>query len=599
MAARPKRKDQGARIAGMKRSKEEIIAVLDELALLLEMKGENPFKSRAYSNAARSLEGLEEDLEAVLREGRLGDIKGIGAAIGRKIEELAATGELLYHRELKAAIPPGHFEMLKIPGLGPKRIRFLYDHLGIATVGELEYAARENRLIDLPGFGRKSQEKILGGIAALKHYRERRLYIEAIDEARSLRQILLDRRDVTAAAIAGSLRRGCETVKDIDLLAATGNPRALADVFASLPAAAAVIARGDTKVSITLASGINADLRIVSPREYPYALHHFTGSREHNTALRGRARRYGLKMNEYGLFRGEENLPCNGEEEIFAALALAYIPPELRENLGEIEAAAAGELPRLVTTEDIKGILHIHTRASDGAESIEDLAAEAQRRGYAYIGISDHSRAAYYAGGLTPEEIRRQHRVIDRMNEQSGAAFHIFKGIEADILPDGSLDYDEAILASFDFVIAAVHSHFQMPGEEMTERICRALANPFTTILAHPTGRLLLAREPYAVDIDRVIAAAAAHGKVIELNANPQRLDLDWRHCLTAKRKGVKIAVNPDLHHRDGFDHLAHGVTIARKGWQERGDCLNCLDTVTIGTFFRERKGRVRAITSG
>ena len=584
---------------GMKLSKQEIIAALDELALLLELKEENPFKSRAYANAARSLEAREDDLEAIIAAGRLGEIKGVGTAIARKIEELAATGELRYHRELKASIPSGHFEMLRIPSLGPKRIRFLYEKLGIATVGELEYAAQENRLLDLPGFGRKLQEKILAGIAALKHYRERRLYGEAIGPALRLQATLLSRPEVSAADVAGSLRRGNETVKDIDLLAATADPPRLAAYFASLPEAAAVIARGDTKVSITLREGINADLRIVSPLQYPYALHHFTGSREHNTALRERAKRYGLKMNEYGLFRGEENIPCRSEEEIFAALELAFIPPELRENMGEIEAAARNALPHLVEPNDIKGILHIHSRASDGADGIEALAAEARRRGYEYMGISDHSQAAAYAGGLIPEDVREQHEEIDRINGRYGGAFHIFKGIEADILPDGRLDYDEEILASFDFVIAAVHSHFQMSEEDMTRRICRAMANPFTTILAHPTGRLLLAREPYALRIDAVIDAAAAHGKVIEINANPLRLDLDWRHCIQAKRKGVKVAVNPDLHRLDGFDYLEYGIAVARKGWQEKGDCLNCLDTEGIKSFFQDLKNRARGDATG
>jgi len=583
----------------MERTKQEIIAILDELALLLEMKGENPFKSRAYTHAARSLEALDGDLEAIIRDGRLGEIKGVGAAIGKKIAELAATGELRYYRELKDSIPAGHFELLKLPGLGPKKIRFLYEKLGIAAVGELEYAAQENRLLELPGFGRKSQEKILAGIAARKHYRERRLYAEAIGAARDLRQTLLDRREVLRADIAGSLRRGSETVKDIDLLAATAQPVLLADAFASLPGAAAVIARGDTKVSITLPTGINADLRIVSPPEYPYALHHFTGSREHNTALRGRAKQYGLKMNEYGLFRGEENVPCRSEEEIFAALELAFIPPELRENMGEIAAAAAGTLPRLLKAGDIKGVLHVHTQASDGADSLETLTAAAKQRGHEYLGITDHSQAAAYAGGLTPAAVRRQHEYIDRINERNRGDFHIFKGIEADILPDGRLDYDDDILDKFDFVIAAVHSHFQMSEAEMTRRICRALANPFTTILAHPTGRLLLAREPYAVDIPRVIAAAAASGVVIELNANPLRLDLDWHHCLQTKRHGVKIAINPDLHNLAAFDYLTYGVTIARKGWQEKGDCLNCLDAAELKIFFQDRKNRRQGSATG
>jgi DNA polymerase (family 10) len=568
----------------MERTKEEIIAILDELALLLEMKGENPFKSRAYANAARSLAALDDDLDRLVGEGRLATIKGVGEAISKKIAELAVTGALKYYDDLKATIPAGHFEMLKIPGLGPKKIHNLYEKLGIETMGELEYACLENRLLDLPGFGSKTQKKILAGIDALKHYRERRLYAEVIAVATELKRFLAAQRGVVAADIAGSLRRGNEVVKDIDLLAATDEHLSLADAFASLPVAS-VIARGDTKVSVTLQGGINTDLRIVSPSQYPYALHHFTGSREHNTALRGRAKRLGLKMNEYGLFREEENLLCRSETDIFAALGLAYIPPEIRENMGEIEAAAAGQLPRLVEAADMRGVLHIHTRASDGADSLETLVGEAKRRGYAYIGVSDHSQSAYYAGGLRPDDVRRQHEAIDNIN--AGAeAFHIFKGIEADILPDGSLDYDEATLARFDFVIAAVHSHFQMAEEEMTGRIIKALANPFTTILAHPTGRLLLAREPYALDIRRVIDAAAAAGKVIELNANPLRLDLDWRHCIYAKKKGVKIAVNPDLHNLAGFDYMQGGVTIARKGWMEREDCLNCMELAEISAYF-------------
>jgi len=575
----------------MEQTKTEIIEILDELSLLLEMKGENPFKSRAYANAARSLEALDEDLDRVVREGRLATIKGVGEAISKKIEELATTGQLKYYQDLKATIPVGHFEMLKIPGLGPKKINFLYEKLGIETIGELEYACQENRLLDLQGFGSKTQKKILAGIDALKHYREQRLYAEVIAEAMDLQQFLMDQRGVFAASIAGSLRRGNEVVKDIDLLAATDDHLRIADAFASLPRAASVIAKGDTKVSVTLHSGINADLRVVSPSQYPYALHHFTGSREHNTALRGRAKKCGLKMNEYGLFREEENLLCHSEQDIFAALDLPYIPPELRENMGEIEAAAAGQLPRLVETGDMRGVLHIHTQASDGADSLETLAQEAKRRGYAYIGASDHSQSAYYARGLSPDAVRRQHEAIDNINARE-EAFHIFKGIESDILPDGRLDYDDETLVKFDFVIAAVHSHFQMTEEEMTGRIIRALANPFTTILAHPTGRLLLAREPYALNIHRVIDAAAAEGKVIELNANPLRLDLDWRHCIYAKKKGVKIAVNPDLHNLAGFDYMDGGVNIARKGWMEREDCLNCLELKEIREYFLRMQSR-------
>jgi len=349
-----------------------------------------------------------------------------------------------------------------------------------------------------------------------------------------------------------------------------------------------IVARGDTKVSVFLKAGINADLRIVSPQEYPFALHHFTGSKEHNVAMRGRAKQMGIKMNEYGLFRDEERLPCKDEEGVFSALGLAWVPPELRENTGEIEAAETGEMPSLVQMKDIRGIFHIHTTASDGASTLEAIVEAAKKMGLQYIGVTDHSESAFYAGGLTPEDVRKQHRAIDALNRRD-PAFRIFKGIEADILPDGRLDYDDATLASFDFVIAAVHSNFGMTEDEMTERLIRALANRHTTILAHPTGRLLLAREPYALDLERVIDAAAEHGKVLELNANPHRLDLDWRHCKYAKRQGVRIAVNPDAHHTDGLADMKYGLNIARKGWLEAADIINCLSLEEMTAFLAKK----------
>ena len=562
----------------------DVIRILEEIGVLLELKGESPFKSIAYANAARRLETLEEDLDELVRRGGLTSIKGIGDALSRKITELVTTGRLEYYEKLKASVPPGHLEMLRIPGLGPKKIRALYEKLSIETLGELEYACMENRLVELPGFGARTQEKILTGIEHLKRYKERHLCSEAMEAAEPLLAKLLIHPGVVEASLAGSLRRGNETVKDIDLVAASSDPEALSQWFASLADVESVIGRGDTKVSVFLKAGINVDLRIVSAQEFPFALHHFTGSKEHNVAMRGRAKQLGIKMNEYGLFRGEALLPCKSEEKVFAALGLAWVPPELRENTGEIEAAETGEMPSLVQMKDIRGIFHIHTTASDGSSTLEAIVEAAKKMGLEYIGITDHSESAFYAGGLTPAEVRKQHRAIDALNRRN-PAFRIFKGIEADILPDGRLDYDDATLESFDFVIAAVHSNFGMGGDEMTERLIKALANRHTTILAHPTGRLLLAREPYALDLERVIDAAAEHGKVIELNANPHRLDLDWRHCKYAKRQGARIAVNPDAHHAEGLADMRYGLNIARKGWLEAQDIINCMSLVEMTAF--------------
>ena len=570
-------------------TKETIIQILEEIATLLELTGENPFKSRAYQNAARNLEKSEVDFDELVKENRLTEIEGIGEAISKKLTELIQTGKLEYYEKLKDSVPPGHLEMLKIPGLGPKKIHALYEQLGVKDVGELEYACLENRLVDLKGFGEKTQDNILAGIAKLKVYKERRLYAEVAVEAEVLLEYLKRDKSILSISIAGSLRRGNETVKDIDILAASKNPEKLGGHFTSYERIETVTANGETKVSVVLKSGINADLRIVTSAEYPYALHHFTGSKEHNTAMRGRAKDMGLKMNEYGLFRGEKNIKCANEEELFATLKLQFIEPELRENMGEIQAAEKNELPKLVEEKDVRGIFHVHTNFSDGGETLENMARAAREMGLQYIGISDHSRSAYYAGGLQIEDIKKQHELIDKLNEKL-KPFHIFKGIEADILPDGSLDYDEKTLARFDFVIAAVHSNFNMPAREMTARLKKALQNKYATMLAHPTGRLLLSREPYAVNLEEVIDTAAKFGKAVELNANAHRLDLDWRHCIYAKRKGVKIAINPDAHQIAGLRDVSFGVKIARKGWLSSEDCLNCMSLVRMKEYLARNK---------
>jgi DNA polymerase (family 10) len=570
-------------------TKETVIKTLEDIAVLLELTGENPFKSRAYMNAARNLEKVESDLDEVVRQGKIYEIEGVGDAIGKKIVELMTTGKLEYYEKLKSSVPSGHLEMLRISGLGPKKIHALYEQLGIKTIGELEYACHENRLVELKGFGKKSQENILAGIEKLKVYKERRLYAEVEGQAEALLKALKEYKDIAAVSIAGSLRRGNETVKDIDILASSRHPEKLASAFAELDQVASVIAQGDTKVSVTLQSGINADLRIVTESEFPYALHHFTGSKEHNTAMRGRAKESGIKMNEYGLFRGEKNILCRSEEDIFSALGLQFIEPELRENMGEIEAAEKDTLPKLVEEKDVQGLFHVHTNFSDGTDTLESIVNAAKKMGLKYIGISDHSRSAYYAGGLKEEDIQRQHELIDKLNEKY-KPFYIFKGIESDILPDGSLDYDEGILARFDFVIAAVHSNFNMSAIEMTGRIKKALQNNYTTMLAHPTGRLLLSREPYALNIMEIIDAAAEFGKALELNANPHRLDLDWRNCIHAKKKGVKIAINPDAHQTAGLQDISFGIKIARKGWLEKDDCLNCLNLKEIKAYLRNKQ---------
>ncbi len=562
-------------------SKKDVIKILEEIGTLLELKGENPFKSRAYYTAARSLEAFSGDFHEAVTEGTLSQIKGIGKALNQKITELVTTEKLAYYEQLKQSIPPGLLDMLRIPGLGPKRIRMLYDKLTVETVGELEYACLENRLAELPGFGKKTQDGILTGIERLKIYSERHLYSTIIDTAEQLLDLLRKCPVLQSSGLAGSIRRCNETVKDIDILTATDRPDKLADYFVSLPDVDTIIGRGETKVSVKLVSGIPVDLRIVSETQFPYALHHFTGSKEHNVTMRARAKKRGLKLNEYGLFSASGSIPCHSEEELFHALDLAYIPPELRENRGEIEAAENGNIPLLIHGSDIRGLFHIHTDQSDGADTLESLVTAAKEMGMEYLGIADHSESAFYAGGLDITAVKQQHDLIDRINARE-EHFTVFKGIEAEILSDGSLDYNDHTLGLFDFVIAAVHSHFKMSEDDMTKRILKALDNPYVTMLSHPTGRLLLARDPYGVDLVKIIDHAAARGIIIELNANPHRLDLDWRFCRYATQQGVKIAINPDAHSIQGLHDIRFGINIARKGWVSPADCINCLDRENI-----------------
>jgi DNA polymerase (family X) len=568
--------------------KREVARILEEIALLLELKGENPFKSRAYSNAARTLEGTTTDLPDLIRSGKLGELPGIGEALREKITTLVTAGRLPYYEELLSEFPRGILEILRIPGLGPKKVRVIWQQLGVSTLGELEYACHENRLAGIPGFGSKSQEKILHGLSLLKKNRERFLCDVALEEAESLLKRLGKHPAVQRMGVAGSIRRRCETSKDVDLVASSRDPSTLMQAFVSQPGVAEIVARGETKSSVRLSSGMGADLRVVSDKEFPFALHHFTGSKEHNVALRARAQRMGLKLNEYGLFRGEKLLPCKDEAAIYARLGLAFIPPELREDRGEIEAAEQGEFPRLVEWEDLRGVLHVHTQASDGLATLEEMSQAAKTLGLSYVGICDHSKAAQYAGGLDENRVDEQHREIEKLNRRLHGVT-LLKGIEVDILADGSLDFTDEILSRFDLVVASVHSRFNLSEEAMTGRIIRAIQNPHVHILGHPTGRLLLAREPYAVDMAAVIRAAAAQGVCIELNANPHRLDLDWRWIPSAKKAGVKISIDPDAHQVAGIGDMRYGVGIARKGWLTRQDLLNTLPLPELLEYLRAR----------
>lgn len=551
----------------------EVAAILEEIAILLELSGENPFKARAYTNVARTIEQCPDDIEMLVRQKRLREIKGVGDALEKKLEELVTTGVLEYHQNLRAKFPESLFELFKIPGLGAKRIKTLYEDLGIRSLQELEEACTEGRLSALKGFGDKMQQKIMDGIAFAKRHSGLFLANVATEEAERLRDYLREAPSVIRIEVAGSIRRRKELVKDIDILASSDSPEALMERFVTAQGVANVTAHGDTKSSIVLESGIAADLRVVSDKQFPYALHYFTGSREHNVALRQRAKSAGFKLNEYGLFRGERNVPCNDEAALYAELGLPYIPPELREDMGELDAPA---LPELVEMGDLVGMYHCHSTYSDGADTIEAMAKAAKNLGYRYLVLADHSQSAAYANGLKPEAVEKQHREIDRLNKRF-KGFRILKGIESDIRKDGSLDYEPEILEQFELIIVAIHSHMKMTEDEATARIVKAVENPFTDVLGHPTGRLLLEREGYPLNMKKVFDACAASNVAVEINASPQRLDCDWRHIKRGKDKGLKFCIGPDAHSIDGLGKTMYGVGIARKGWLEPGDLLNCM----------------------
>jgi DNA polymerase (family 10) len=576
--------------------KKEVAAILQQMATLLELQGANPFKCRAFQNASRAIEGITQDLQALATSGGLLEIKGIGKSIAGIVSDLVTSGKSAEYDDLRKLFPPGVIDMLRIQGLGPKKVKLLYEKLKITSLEKLERAAKEGALESVEGFGKKSQENILKGLDALKSRSDKSLYPAAYEPAQQMFEHLLKQQGVLRGEVAGSLRRRKEIIGDIDILVSAKDIHraALMEAFTGWQGVESVVAKGETKSTVLLGNGISCDLRIVSDQEFPFALNYFTGSKEHNVEMRARANKYGWSLNEYGFSKlgGEEKrgkskqaVRCKTEADIYNALDLAFIPPELRENMGELEAAERGKLPHLVEAKDIRGTFHCHTTYSDGLSTLQQMVDASRALGWEYLGIADHSKAAAYAGGLTEEKLKTQIRDIDRMNA-SLKNFRIFKGTECDVLPNGDLDWPKKVLASLEYVVISIHSNFTLGKAEMTKRIIKALKNTYVTMLAHPTGRLLLARDEYAVDMIQVINAASDYGKMIEINAHPMRLDLDWRLCKYAKEKGVLIPINPDAHSVEGLHDVHYGIGIARKGWLEKTDIPNTKSTREVEKIF-------------
>jgi DNA polymerase (family 10) len=552
----------------------QVAEVLETVARIMEVLGENPFKVRAHSNAARTLRGESAPVSELVAEGTLGDLPGIGPALKEKITELVETGKLKSFDELKKSVPAGVLDMLRVPSLGPKKVHLLWKERKITTLKALESACRNEKLSPIKGFGKKTEEKILGGILFLQKHAGKFRLGDAWPRAMELLDFMRNCPEVDRAELAGSIRRSKEVVKDVDILASSKKPAAVMKHFLAAEGIDSVIAKGKTKSSVRLRNGLQVDLRVVKETEFASALAYFTGSKEHNVLLRGRAQKMGLKINEYGIFKGTRKLSTPDESAFYKHLGLAYVPPELREAAGEIEAAENDTLPDLIEPEDLAGIFHSHTTWSDGTASLEAMAEKARSMGLKYMGLSDHSKAAFYANGLDEVRLARQHEEVKKLNRKH-RGFRIYHGMECDILPDGSLDLDDEWLKKLDFVIGSIHSRFDMSEEEMTARVCRAIAHPHLTIYGHATGRLLLNREPFRIDLHRVIQAAKEHGKVIELNANPNRLDLDWVWARKAKEAGVLLSINPDAHSTGGLEDIRYGVGTARRAWVEKKDVLN------------------------
>jgi DNA polymerase (family 10) len=572
----------------------DIAAVFEEISNLMKIIQDDPkwtFKAAAYDRAKRTIEGHPERLEDIARDPnrKLTDIPGIGEDLAKKIVELVETGKSKYHQEQRAKVPASLLELLQLQTVGPQKVRLFYKQAGVKTIDDLEAAAKAGHLRNLPGMSVKSEENILKALEVYRRAAGRFRLDTAYETAQQLTSYLKEFSGVEQVTPAGSLRRARETVGDLDLLVTGRDHAGIADHFARFPDVAQLLAKGEDKVSVKLQNDLQVDVRLLDREAYGAALQYFTGSKEHNVALRERAKKRGWKLSEYGLFQGEKALARRSEEEIYAKLDLPWIPPELRENLGEIEAAEKGELPKLVELEDIRGDLHLHTTASDGKASVEEMAQAAKQLGYEYILITDHSKAVTIANGLDEKRaVEHIHRIKAARKKVRG--IEIWTGTEVDILGDGSLDYPDEILKQFDIVLASVHSRMNMPGEEMTARLLKALANPYVRILGHPTGRQLLKRDPFVFDLERVFAAAKEYGVILELNGHPERLDLCDRHLKLARDRGMKVIISTDAHRPDDFKLMHYGVVTARRGWLRKEDVLNTLPPQKLLESLRPQK---------
>ncbi|MBB5033637.1 DNA polymerase/3'-5' exonuclease PolX [Prosthecobacter vanneervenii] len=580
-------------------TREDAATIFERIALLLELKGENTFKVRAYRTGAEIVESFSGDIMQMAAENQLAGIKGLGEALRDKLHEMATTGKLEFYEKLKAEFPDTLFDLFDVPGLGPKKVAALHIELGVSSIADLKRACESGEAAKLSGFGGKTVEKILDGIA----FREQHAAEFRQDQVHALAQEILEalrqHPHVSHAEVCGSFRRGKETVHDLDFLVSTKHPEEVIDSFVQLPIVVDVIAKGPTKASVHATHGVQCDLRAVSRKEFPFALVYFTGSKEHNVVIRQRALARGWSLNEYAFTPVPDHAdapvipPVHDEAELYRALDLDFIDPELRENKGEIEAAEHGGLPHLVQLENLRGVFHNHTTASDGGATLREMAHAAHELGLQYLGIADHSKSSFQANGLNEQRLLAQIEEIQALNEEmKEEGFRIFTGSEVDILKDGSLDFSDEIMSRLDYVVASVHNVFNLPEAEMTKRIIRAIENPNVTMLGHLTGRLLLQRPAYNVNIAAVIDAAAETGTIIELNASAWRLDMDWRWWKLAKEKGVKCSINPDAHSTHGLQAVIYGIKAARKGWLTRKDIINCLPLGQIEEALRAKRAR-------
>ncbi len=568
---------------------QEIVKIFNDIADILEIKGENPFRIRAYRRAAQNIEGLTKDVSEITKE-ELMEVPGIGKDLAGKIAEYIKTGMMRAYEDLKKEVPEGLSQLLSVPSLGPKTAKLLFEKLNVRDVETLERYAREHRLSSLPGIREKTEENILRGIEMLKRGKERQPLGRILPLANDILEHLKKRAPVKRLSIAGSIRRWKDTIKDIDILATSENPKEVMKTFVNLPHVREILMQGPTKSSVVIRDGVQVDLRVVEEDSFGAALAYFTGSKAHNIRLREMAVRLGLKINEYGIFREKDDKKLGGKEErdVYKILGLPYIPPELREDLGEIEAALSRRLPKLVELKDIRGDFHVHSRWSDGSHDFEELVEEARKRGYEYIAITDHSKGLSIARGLTAERLMEEKKKIDALNKKL-KDFRLLSGIEVDVRSSGQLDLPDEVLKKLDVVVASIHSGFKQTRGQITKRLVSAMKNPFVSIIAHPTGRLIGERDSYDVDMEEFLKVAKETGKAIEINAYPLRLDLNDVYARMAKEKGIPLALGTDTHVINHFEYMSYGVSIARRGWLEKDDILNTLSYDSLRKVFKNK----------